>query len=772
MRILHLHIFIILATVCSLFSQVAFAQQSPSNVKDSLLQVAKQKRITDSIARVELKMRNMAVKDSLIAARNFKRQADSLVRVADKLKIMQERKTADSIKKLAIQRTKDSLNLDRKRIEFERQEQKRIQDEARMAQKQKLDSALLARKNNIDNPLLLASEGKGSKKPKEEDKGKTEEKKNKNLEKIRQKQIDDSLSLIQKAIKDSIQLVKKEEKKLKEIQEQEIRNLAKLQRQQEKAYKDSLENVLREEKLAQEIEAKKAAELIKQQKEAEQKVKDSIDNVKRQEEIAKDMEEKRLADLVKQQKQAEQKIKDSLDNVKRQEQIAKDMEEKRMADLVKQAEQKAKDSILQEEKKSAKLLQQEQEKLTEVDTNKINRPETNLNTPVNDSLSEEQKRIRLQAIKYEKQRIEDSLLAEANKPSIKVDTINTEKIKVDSLAQINLKKAQEDSIFMAKIYQQEKKTYYAEKDKIIQHHEQKQDKYTYLGFSYGLSNYLGDLGGNSGLGKKFLYDNNFKKSTFFVGVSLSYLHKNAFGFRLAYTQGKIAGSDHDTEFENRLDNAYFRYKRNLNFQSKITEFSINAELYPLRLLSKESFLHKADLQPYGMFGAGIFHFNPQGTYYDDIAEDYIWVNLQPLRTEGQGMKEYADRKPYKLTQWNLPFGFGLNYALGNKTNLSFEFIGRKLFTDYLDDVSTTFIEPSTFNSYLSDEDAEIAKLIYNKSGEIDPDNPFKVGEKRGNAQNNDFYYSFNLKLSIRLNKKAKAPVFKKTYKFDDTEICD
>ena len=46
-------------------------------------------------------------------------------------------------------------------------------------------------------------------------------------------------------------------------------------------------------------------------------------------------------------------------------------------------------------------------------------------------------------------------------------------------------------------------------------------KATFLSIYYGVSNYLGDLGGNSGIGKGFLYDVNFKKRSSFVGFSIS-----------------------------------------------------------------------------------------------------------------------------------------------------------------------------------------------------------------------------------------------------------
>lgn len=297
-------------------------------------------------------------------------------------------------------------------------------------------------------------------------------------------------------------------------------------------------------------------------------------------------------------------------------------------------------------------------------------------------------------------------------------------------------------------------------------------KASVLSFFFGPSNYLGDLGGNSGVGRPFFYDNNFKKRTYFYGISFTKMYRSALGFRFAYSAGRIAGSDLDAAFKDRLDNAYTRYKRNLDFRTTINEASLLLEFYPLKCIYYRYPLHHIPIQPYLLGGIGLFAFNPQGSYFDPIADDYQWVDLHPLRTEGQGMKEIPFRDPYKLTQWNMPFGAGLQFGITPKTSLSLEFVGRRLFTDYLDDVSTFYVDPALFDQYLSPAQAELAKLMNNKSRFIDPDNPYFPGAKRGNPNYRDFYYSINIKLSIRINKITTPTFLKKQYKFDDSEICD
>jgi hypothetical protein len=59
-----------------------------------------------------------------------------------------------------------------------------------------------------------------------------------------------------------------------------------------------------------------------------------------------------------------------------------------------------------------------------------------------------------------------------------------------------------------------------------------------------------------------------------------------------------------------------------------------------------------------------------------------------LSTEGQGI--YPDKKPYSLWQPTIPFGGGVKFAITENLRIGFEIGLRKLFTDYLDDVSTSY----------------------------------------------------------------------------------
>ena len=72
-----------------------------------------------------------------------------------------------------------------------------------------------------------------------------------------------------------------------------------------------------------------------------------------------------------------------------------------------------------------------------------------------------------------------------------------------------------------------------------------------------------------------------------------------------------------------------------------------------------------------------------------LAKKFI---CKPLSTEGQGLADFPGQKPYHLTQFALPFGIGLRYALSDNVHIGFELSDRKTFTDYLDDVSSHYVD--------------------------------------------------------------------------------
>lgn len=270
---------------------------------------------------------------------------------------------------------------------------------------------------------------------------------------------------------------------------------------------------------------------------------------------------------------------------------------------------------------------------------------------------------------------------------------------------------------------------------------------TEMGLTLGPMVFLGDLGGHAGKGTTFIKDYNMTTTKLAVGAYVTAYPMQYLGFRLSLNYGAIEGSDQ--EIKPKGGDEVTRYRRNLDFRSNILEGSVLGEFYPTVLLEEDPEDVTARLRPYGVIGFGLFHFNPQGSYKAPNGDTY-WVDLQPLHTEGQGFPEYPDRKPYKLTQVNFQLGAGIKYFISENVNISFEIVHRKTFTDYIDDVSTRYVDPALFYKYLSPTQAPIAAAMANKTPVADQPLGYKPGDKRGDPGQKDAYFTAQFKLGIRL----------------------
>ncbi|MEI8059177.1 MAG: hypothetical protein WCG67_03380, partial [Ferruginibacter sp.] len=125
-----------------------------------------------------------------------------------------------------------------------------------------------------------------------------------------------------------------------------------------------------------------------------------------------------------------------------------------------------------------------------------------------------------------------------------------------------------------------------------------------------------------------------------------------------------------------------------------------------------------------------------------------WVDLRPLSTEGQGFVEYPNRKPYKLKQINFPVGAGVRYKISPLVNVSAELVYRILNTDYLDDVSTSYVDKNLYSKYFSGEQLAMALALQDRQTEISGGLPANTNDIRGNPSKNDAYFSFNIKLGL------------------------
>src|SRR6187401_2449009 len=244
------------------------------------------------------------------------------------------------------------------------------------------------------------------------------------------------------------------------------------------------------------------------------------------------------------------------------------------------------------------------------------------------------------------------------------------------------------------------------------------NKGTYIGFILGKMNYLEDLNPNS-----FTFSHS-KAST---GITIRQSLNRWISFKGGFAIGQIDAADHY--------NRDYLKTRNLSFKTTIKEVSIGLEASLLDLSTSH-------FTPYVFGDAVLYHFNP---WAYDISGNKVFLN--PLSTEGQGLSQFPEQKPYKLTQIAIGFGFGARYAINQNINIGLEMIQRKTFTDYLDDVSSIYVDK---NVLLQAKGAKAVEMAY-RGDEIPGGLPYpNHGEKRGTPTEMDWYYFFGVNFEIKL----------------------
>ncbi|WP_153801274.1 DUF6089 family protein [Foetidibacter luteolus] len=227
-----------------------------------------------------------------------------------------------------------------------------------------------------------------------------------------------------------------------------------------------------------------------------------------------------------------------------------------------------------------------------------------------------------------------------------------------------------------------------------------------IGVQLGGSAFLGDLGGKLGIGKDFAKDYVRKTLRPLIGISYNYYPSAWYNIIGGINYTKLVGADSLIDNQNGAEK--WRYNRNLSFKTDIWEAYLGTEILPLAAINQKKFA-AARFQPYLGLGIGMFHFNPKTKYNDK------WVDLKPLRLEGQGFAEYPNSKPYKLWQLYLPLTLGLKYSVSPSIALHGGIIFRYTFTDYIDDVGGFYVDPALFPKYLSAEQSQLAENLYSRS---------------------------------------------------------
>ncbi len=238
-------------------------------------------------------------------------------------------------------------------------------------------------------------------------------------------------------------------------------------------------------------------------------------------------------------------------------------------------------------------------------------------------------------------------------------------------------------------------------------------QYIEFGGCLGGSTYQGDI-------SYFSSRLSFQGAKLLNGVHIGYHFNDYLAIKVKFNKGSIAANDYDSVDE-------WRKRRNLHFKTDITEFAL---IHEIELLDILKFFQKFSLKPYINFGIAWFKFNPQAKYGGQ------WYDLQPLSTEGQDLPG-SKTKPYALSQFSIPFGFGLKYHLNENFYFGLEISPRITFTDYLDDVSSEYPDFELLRQYKGDLAVQLSYQGDKRPGGL-PISTIK-DEKRGNNKDNDWY---------------------------------
>lgn len=240
-----------------------------------------------------------------------------------------------------------------------------------------------------------------------------------------------------------------------------------------------------------------------------------------------------------------------------------------------------------------------------------------------------------------------------------------------------------------------------------------------FGITAGAAHYFGDINTRAAINRPKPALGAFFRKQFgnYVGVRLS-AHYAQLGYSDTYSKND------------------YQKTRNLSFNTNIWEIAVQGDFNFFKFIPGDPYYL---FTPYVTLGVGVFTYDP-----------YAYLNgkkefLRPLGTEGQAIA-YNGRKQYGTLAVCIPLGVGIKYNISDKMNLSFEVAHRFTTTDYLDDVSTTYVGANKFAPLSS------AALLQDRSYELDPNAIIGIeGRQRGTSKQRDQYIIAEIGLAINIS---------------------
>ena len=239
-----------------------------------------------------------------------------------------------------------------------------------------------------------------------------------------------------------------------------------------------------------------------------------------------------------------------------------------------------------------------------------------------------------------------------------------------------------------------------------------------IGPSIGLSLYHGDLTPEG-------FSNIIQSTNLTFGAFGRLNFPSNISLKLGTQFTKLSGDD---------ANSTSKKNRSLNFETEVIELTLTGEWNFLRLGSSRY----GAMYPFIYGGIGGYYFTPRANFEGEL------VDLYPLGTEGQGLIGYPGQ--YSRMQAMIPLGLGLKIDMEDFGSIILELGARKLFTDYIDDVSGVEVN---YRELLEGNGELAARLSLPTIDPEDTDN-LDFNYTRGSSTFNDWYYIVNVSIAIPL----------------------
>lgn len=244
-----------------------------------------------------------------------------------------------------------------------------------------------------------------------------------------------------------------------------------------------------------------------------------------------------------------------------------------------------------------------------------------------------------------------------------------------------------------------------------------------IGITGGVNYYIGDLNPTR----------HYPKDTKIgFGVLYRYNFSDRYAIRFQALNGTLQAYDSHSSDTLQL-------MRDLHFRARLLEFSGVLEVNFRKYRSKDK--DSKRWTPFMFAGLAFFHAAPQAMYDD------TWYDLAPLGTEGQGTTAYPGKDAYSVDNICIPFGVGFKVNAG-RVDFQLEWGLRRTYTDYIDDVSGTYVD----RDLLAFENGPLAAALADPSalGQL-PDYP-NEGRARGDANTRDWYQYTGLAITYVISK--------------------